>query len=101
MATFLEDLDDDRDNVFLDVLEFADALTGHIVRTGVDTAFNGVVEDTSLPDEHRITVIYSVDDVTLDRGDKVTHESLLYTIERIETDEGVATIVCGRGEARN
>ena len=99
---FSDDLSTDRDNVFLNILEFAETVTYRVASTGATSSIPAEVEDSGdsvLTDgiEARI----SAGDVAAPvKGDQITKDSKVYTITFVgqEAEQGVFLLTAEREE---
>lgn len=105
MATFQADMDADRAATFFDTsgYGFGISVTHVAALTGTSTAVDAVSEEQvySPFDARQITKLYWPDSgPTPKRGDRVTHESLVWHITNVRTLEGVYEVTLDRQDER-
>ncbi len=100
--SFNDMLDDDMDNVFLNTLEFAAAIT-RTTLAGVTSSINAAFEfQVGAVDEKERAVFRVKDDVAWVRGDYVTFNSEQFVVIDIRNDDlGMLELRCDLAEVTN
>ena len=99
--TFPTDVVSDRDNVFLNTLEFAETATYRVASTDTSTSITVQVEDgaDTVQDDAFIVRLSSATVAAPQKGDQVIRSGEIYTVRFVSDDYyGVYTLECEREE---